>query len=201
MTDGPPRLLIITDRHQVPPSRTLGQTVAEALSAGARHILVRERDLDAPDWERLADELRQAAAHTGAVLLVASPAPVGPREGLHLRSTDPVPTVRPRLLGRSVHNPAEAARAARDRCDYMTVSPIAATRSKPGYGPALGVHGLRRLLAAVPDAPPALALAGVLPHQVQALRGAGAYGVAVMGAIMRAADPAATVATYLRHLT
>lgn len=201
MTVVPPRLLVITDRRQVPPSRTLTETVAEAMAGGARHVLLRERDLSVADRERLVDELEAlTAAYAGAMLLMASPAPATTGQGLHLRAADQPPVRRPAMLGRSVHNPTEAARAAGDGCDYMTVSPIAATRSKPGYGPALGVHGLGRLLAAVPDAPAPLALAGVLPHQVQALRGAGAYGVAVMGAIMRAPEPAAAVDAYLRHL-
>jgi len=43
-------------------------------------------------------------------------------------------------------------------CDWMTVSPVWETASKPGYGPALGSAGLAALL---PGAPAIYALGGV----------------------------------------
>ena len=55
------------------------------------------------------------------------------------------------------------------------------TASKPGYGPALGVPGLAALL---PGGPPAYALGGITgPAGARACRQAGAYGVAVFGAV------------------
>lgn len=86
--------------------------------------------------------------------------------------------------------------------DYVTLSPVYASRSKPGYGPALGLArfaaaaaGLRRAAAPVP----VVALGGVAtPAQVVDCLAAGAHAVAVLGAFMRSADPAATAATLVR---
>ncbi len=74
----------------------------------------------------------------------------------------------------------------------MTVSPVFLTASKPGYGPALGLDGLTKIIAAA--AGPVVALGGITPDNAALCRGAGASGIAVMGEVMRAADPHATVA-------
>jgi thiamine-phosphate pyrophosphorylase len=115
--------------------------------------------------------------------------PAGGRiaDGVHLSALATVPAPRPPMVGRSCHSAADLAAAAWEGCDYATISPIFLTASKPGYGPALGVDALR-------DPPlPVYALGGIGPAQVQACRDAGATGVAVMGHVMRADDPAVAV--------
>jgi thiamine-phosphate pyrophosphorylase len=97
---------------------------------------------------------------------------------------------------RSCHSLAEVQAAEREGCDWVTLSPIFTTASKPGYGPALGVGGLVSLLAATTV--PVYALGGIdSPEAVAACRSAGAHGVAVMGAIMRARRPGPLVAELL----
>jgi thiamine monophosphate synthase len=76
--------------------------------------------------------------------------------------------------------------------EYVTVSPVYPSASKPGYGPPLGLSTLRNWCAAC--AVPVLALGGVdSADRAGACVRAGAAGVAVMGTVMRAADPAAVV--------
>lgn len=95
------------------------------------------------------------------------------------------------LVGRSCHDAEGVRRAVAEGLDYVTLSPFAATRSKPGYGPALPEaayvrHGL-----------PVLALGGITVANATRAIDAGAHGVAVMGEVMRSADPAATVVRLL----
>ena len=63
--------------------------------------------------------------------------------------------------------------------------------SKPGYGPAVGRQGFAEIAAAA--AVPMLAIGGIDSARVGDLVAAGAAGVAVMGGVMRAADPAQEV--------
>lgn len=91
------------------------------------------------------------------------------------------------LVGLSAHSLAECRAAARANADYATLSPVFATASKPGYGPALGFDALH---AAAEIGLPVLALGGVGPEEARACRAAGAAGVAVMGGLMHAPDPA-----------
>jgi thiamine-phosphate diphosphorylase len=185
-----PRLLVLTDRTQC--TGPLADAVAAAVEAGARAVLLREKDLPAHDRAALAAAMAEILAPVGGTLVVA-----GGDGGaaVHLSAREPFPAARPALVGRSCHDAAEVAAAAAEGSDYVTVSPVFPTRSKPGYGPPLGPAGLAELTR---DTPPAYALGGVRPAGVPACRAAGAYGVAVMGAVMR--EPHA-VADFLRALT
>jgi thiamine-phosphate pyrophosphorylase len=102
-------------------------------------------------------------------------------------------------VGRSCHSVAELVEAQRRGAAYATLSPVFATPSKPGYGPALGLEGLAAACAAVPGLP-VVALGGVGPGRAAACRSAGAAGVAVMGEVMRSPDPAAVVRRLLAEM-
>ena len=80
----------------------------------------------------------------------------------------------------------------------MTLSPIYPTVTKPGYGPALGAGRAGGELAARRRCP-WLALGGIdSPGGSRHVRAAGAAGVAVLGAVMRADDPARVAASWPR---
>jgi thiamine-phosphate pyrophosphorylase len=207
VTAGPgfasPPLLVLTDRGLC--AAPLREVVATAVDCGARAVVLREKDLPPAERAELAECLTALLAPSGGVLIVAGAAPVaggrsvagGAAPGgarLHLAARDPFPTPRPALVGRSCHDAAEVVRAAAEGCDYVTVSPVYPTGSKPGYGPALGPAGLARLCR---PGLPVFALGGVLPPAVPHCRRAGAYGVAVMGPVMR--QPT-IVAAYLAAL-
>jgi thiamine monophosphate synthase len=180
-----PRLLVVTDRVQA--AGPLAAVVADAVAAGARAVLLRDRDL--PDDERaaLAADLRAVLDPVGGLLVtagsVAGPAHPAVHPAVHLAAAEPFPDPRPALVGRSCHSAAELAQARAEGCDWAFLSPVFPTASKPGYGPALGVEGFARLR---PPGPPVYALGGVLPEHVPDLLAAGAHGIAVMGPVMRA---------------
>jgi len=182
-----PPLLAITDRRQaVLPLPDL----AEALfAAGLRWLSVREKDLPAAEQAALARALVERARPWGATVTVhgdAELARVAGACGVHLPDGGD-PAAARRILGRdalvgvSAHGADGLRRAV--GADYATVSPVFASASKPGYGPILGVDGLRHCVTAA--APPVLALGGVDAAGAAACMAAGAAGVAVMGTLMR----------------
>jgi thiamine-phosphate pyrophosphorylase len=114
-------------------------------------------------------------------LLVVVPDGTTPR----LRSSPRVRVVAERDLVKC-HSVLEVVAAA--GAPFVTISPVAPTASKPGYGPALGVEGVRAAAAAAGEMP-VFALGGVTVANAASFRDAGAYGVAVMGAVLRARDP------------
>lgn len=163
-------LLVLTDRTQTG-RRSLADVVR-----GAPAVVLREKDLVRHEREALARELRSLVG----ILLVASDTTID-ADGVHLASDDPFPSLRPEIVGRSCHSRADLERAAAEGCDYATLSPIFASSSKPGYGPALGIEALH-------DTPlPVYALGGVDETNAAACIDGGAVGVAVMGAAMRGA--------------
>lgn len=196
-----PRLLVLTDRAQCAAAgRTLRDTVTAAVRAGAPAVLLREKDLPHRDRRDLARTLVEVTSAHGADLFVAGDphlARTVGAAGVHLAGDDPLPDpTRDRadlLVGRSCHDAIQVAAAVAEGVDYVTVSPFAPTPSKPGYGPALGPDGVAALTAAAAPVP-VLALGGITPANADAALASGADGLAVMGAVMQAADPGRVVA-------
>jgi thiamine-phosphate pyrophosphorylase len=195
----PAPLLVITDRHQ---ARLPVEAVVDAVGrGGGRWLLVRDRDLERGERERLAARLAQVARGHGMHVSVSADVELAAALGasIHLQSPAAVAPARRRLgagavIGMSAHGLAEVAAAAAAGADYVTLSPIFLTASKPGYGPALGLAAIG---AAAGLGVPVLALGGVVAENVGACIAAGAAGVAVMGEIMRSASPAMAVGAYL----
>jgi len=198
----PSRLLVLTDRSQLPAGRSLVEQVERCIDAGACSVCLRERDL--PDDQRLAlaTSLAGLLRPVGGRLVVAAPLPAAAAwgavaDGVHLRRSDPVPP-HASLVGRSTHDEAELRAAVEQGCDYVTLSPYAATASKPGYGPALGPAGLRGVIDAVPlGETKVLALGGISSDNAAQAMAAGAHGVAVMGEVIRAGDPGRVIRALL----
>ncbi|MET7242254.1 thiamine phosphate synthase, partial [Methylobacterium sp. EM32] len=86
------------------------------------------------------------------------------------------------LLGVSAHSLGDVRAAREAGADYVTLSPIFLTASKPGYGPALGLGVLREAAGVMPVA----ALGGIDAKTANSCYRAGADAVAVMGYIMKA---------------
>ncbi|GJE61842.1 thiamine phosphate synthase [Methylobacterium trifolii] len=199
----PSPLLVVTDRHGHP--RPLVETVQAVLAAGARWIWLRDKDMAADDRHRLAEAVAECVRTAGGVLTVGGDPALAARlgaDGVHLPGGTTEEAIRAAqrvlrpgaLVGISAHGPGDLAVAARAGADYATLSPTFETASKPGYGPALGLAGLREMAGI---GLPVIALGGIAPDAVPACRAAGAAGIAIMGGVMRAADPGAATRTYL----
>ena len=199
-----PPLLVFTDRRQAP--RPLVEVAAQAFAGGARWLVLREKDLPPDDLAALTQALKPIAETYGARLALAGSAADAFTCGLdavHLpRDGDPKAARgllgETALIGLSAHDLAEAERAAAAGADYVTLSPVFESPSKPGYGPALGLDGLGELARRLPL--PVLALGGVTAERVASLREAGAAGVAVMGAVMAAAEPGKATAALIDRI-
>ncbi|KTS24945.1 thiamine monophosphate synthase [Methylobacterium indicum] len=191
----PARLLIVTDRHGCP--EPLETRVAACLAAGARWIWLRDRDLPAPERAALAENLAAQVARVGGALTIGRDVELAAQvgaAGVQLGDAAAVAPARVRLgrgalLGVSAHSLAEVRAAREAGADYVTLSPIFLTASKPGYGPALGLAALGKAAALMP----VVALGGIDPTTAPSCRAAGAATVAVMGAVMRASAVAARI--------
>lgn len=205
MTLPQPPLLLITDRRQA--CMPLEEVVRAAIGAGCRWVSLREKDLGPAERLTLLRRLLAIGRPAGARVTVhedIATAEEAGADGVHLPGGGAVAAARARLgpdalIGISAHAAAEVVAAGEAGADYATLSPIWPSPSKPGYGPALGSEALR---AASHTAPiPILALGGIDPARAAAARRAGAAGVAVMGGIMAAADPAAATARLIMALS
>ncbi len=101
------------------------------------------------------------------------------------------------LIGRSLHGPGGLARAR--GADFVVFGPVFETPSKARYGPPQGIARLAAICEAAGELP-VLAIGGVTEDRVEEVVAAGAAGVAVVSAILRARDPAAAVRGLVRAL-
>ena len=201
-----PRLLVLTDRRQSEAAgRTLPETVAAAVGAGARAVVFREKDLRPAPRRELAEAVCAAVGRGRALMIVASDVALARAigaAGVHLAATDPWPDAGGAgelVVGRSCHDAGDVSGAGLCAVAYVTLSPVHYSPSKPEYGPPLDLEGLAAGVRA-PGAPPVYALGGVTPGRAAPCIAAGAAGVAVMGGVMGAPDPAAAVAALLDEL-
>ena len=119
-------------------------------------------------------------------------------DGVHGGADDlPVAVLRrlmgPRaLVGGTARDPDTARRHQDHGASYVGVGPVYATATKAGLPDPLGPAGVEKVAAAVDI--PVIAIAGITVARVPELLDAGAHGVAVIGAVAHAADPAAAAA-------
>jgi thiamine-phosphate diphosphorylase len=98
-------------------------------------------------------------------------------------------------VGASVHAAAEASVAAAEGAAWVVAGNVAATPTHPGAEPR-GRDFLRAVVAAA-GAVPVVAIGGVRPDDVPALRAAGAHGVAAIRGVWDAADAERAAIAYL----
>jgi thiamine-phosphate pyrophosphorylase len=101
------------------------------------------------------------------------------------------------LVGVSVGTRAEVWDAAQGGADFVLAGSVYATASHPGRM-AMGPERLAELAVL---GVPLVAIGGVTPGRVDAVRAAGAYGVAAIRAVWDADDPAEAVSRFLEALS
>jgi len=201
------RLYLVTDRD-LAGGRPLAEIVRLALRGGVTAVQVREKSLGASRFLEEVLELQRVLAGTGVPLVVNDRVDVAlaaRADGVHVGQDD-LPAAEARrlvgpsmLLGVSVATADEARRALDHGADYVSVSPVFLTPTKPDAELAVGLEGVARVRSAAGDAP-VLAIGGINAGNARAVVAAGADGVAVVSAVMSAPDPEAAAADLRREV-
>ncbi|MCS7225701.1 MAG: thiamine phosphate synthase [Gloeomargarita sp. SKYB31] len=188
------------------PGPQLLEIVESALQAGLS--LVQYRDKDAPDGQRydIAKQLCELCHRYGALFIVNDRVDIAlavGADGVHLGQQDlPLPVARrllgpERLLGCSTTNPSELQRAIDGGADYIGVGPVYATPTKAGKPPAGWDYVA---YAARTWTKPWFAIGGIDLDNCGDVLAAGAQRVAVVRAIMTAANPGDVTQQFLQKL-
>jgi len=203
-----PRLMLVTDRARCAP-RDLIEIVAAAVEGGVELVQLREKDLSARGLLALARRLRDVTRGR-ARLLINDRVEVTllcEADGVHLSErgfavTQAREVCRARtpdlLVGRSIHSLEAARKAERQGADYLIAGSIFTTASHPDTKPQ-GPDFLRDVCAAVTI--PVFAIGGVTRTNARACLEAGAHGVAVIGEVMGANDPALAASNLLAEIS
>lgn len=185
-------LYLITDRFKTR-GRSLKEVVTAAYNAGVKAFQLREKDLPAKELFLLAEDLRKAIPKGKLFINDRLDIALGVgANGVHLGrgSFSPIDVKRvlnsSLLVGVSTHSLEEALEAEKGRADFITFGPVFYTPSKAAFGPPLGLERLREVVEKVDC--PVFAIGGIKKENIRDVIMAGAYGVALISAIMEADD-------------
>jgi thiamine-phosphate pyrophosphorylase len=155
-----------------------------ALEGGVRWIQLRAKRLPADVWVAEAAAIAGLCRDFGAIFVVNDSPEVALRALLGEHA----------IVGVTLNEPGHVARYAGVRVDYAGVGPYRHTLSKQKLAPIHSAGSLAGLIAAAAPLP-CYAIGGVTAADWPVVRGLGAHGIAVSGAIALAADPVSAART------
>ena len=198
------RLYYVTDPDLSGGRDRVAHTVEQAVLGGATVVQFRDKNADDDTFRkgvlacREAIESAVAKGAAGAELFVNDRLGIAVELGthLHIGQSDGDPAVvrealgPDRLLGVSVSSRAELDAIAATGCaDVVGLSPVWSTSTKTDTAPALGLDGVRELLAARPACLPAVAIGGINATNAAEVIATGVDGICVVSAIAAATRP------------
>jgi len=199
----PRRLLcVITDQQSNPV-----ELARMALEGGARMVQLRRKSASGRDLFEWAVRIQALCREYEALFIVNDRGDIAlaaHADGVHLGQQDmPVASARAllgpeTLIGVSVSNPSEAAKAAEEGADYLGVGHIFPTSSKEKPMPPIGTSAIRPIIEA--SGLPVIAIGGIELQNVAEVIKAGASGVAVISAVSGSADPVAATRELVKRI-
>lgn len=174
--------------------------VRQALVAGVTTI---QFCWEGPDRKMLeiAKELRTLTKEFHSMLIVNNRLDIAlavEADGLHLGQNDmPIELIQKHIprhmkLGLTISSAAELLASIHLPIDYYGVGAVFESQTKPGE--VVGLDRIREIRALTTK--PIVAIGGITELNINAVRGAGADGVAVIGAIYESSDIASTVRSF-----
>lgn len=179
----------------------------DILSAGAKSIQLREKDLPTRELLDMAYWMRELTNEYDAKLFINDRVDIAlavQADGVHLgQSSIPAHAARKAsndslLIGVSTHSIDEAVRAESEGADFITLGPIFETPSKMKYGRPIGIDTIRHVKSRV--SLPVIAIGGINLDRIPEVLHAGSDGVAVISAILTAENIEKTTEDFLRIL-
>jgi thiamine-phosphate pyrophosphorylase len=188
--------------------RPLTDLLREAAGHGIRLFQYRDKQASMKEAYRQALALRQAATEVGAVLIINDRCDLAmavQADGVHLGQEDlPIAYARKllgpdKIVGLSTHNQAQVREAATARPDYIGFGPLFGTTTKTDHEPVVGIEGLG-VVRPLTDLP-IFAIGGITEGSAGEVIAAGADGLAVISAILKAPDLGAAIRNFRQSLS
>jgi thiamine-phosphate pyrophosphorylase len=189
------RLCLVTDRG-LAAGRSVVDIALAAVRGGATMVQLREKHATTRAFVEQARALKAALEPLGVPLAINDRLDVAlavDADGLHVGQDDmPVADAQRlmgpgKFIGLSITALEQVLRPDAAAADYLGVGPIYAQLTKSDAAPPLGLDGLRRLRGLTGK--PVVAIGGLTPANSAPVLAAGADGLAVVSAIVAAADP------------
>ncbi len=170
--------------------------VQQAIEAGCRIVQYREKEKSTAEMVTEAKEIAALCREHDVLFLVNNDVDVAlavDADGVHLGQQDmPIAIARKlleggKIIGVTVHNLEEALQAEKQGADYVSVSPIFETKTKPDAGKPAGIELIKEVKEGAKL--PIVAIGGINEGNVQLVLEAGADSVAVISAIVCSNNP------------
>jgi thiamine-phosphate pyrophosphorylase len=187
-------LYVVTD-EKIRKGVTHAQIAKEAVSGGADVIQLRDKEMTGRELFFTACEIREITTRSGVLFIVNDRidiAMASGADGVHLGQDDfPLSEARKVapdnfIIGISVGSVAEAVNAEIGGADYVAVSPVFGTGTKPDAGPGYGTSLIRLIRQEVSI--PVIGIGGISKDNVREVLLSGAAGIAVISAIVCSED-------------
>jgi len=199
------RVYLLADTSLLPTDQ-LTRVVAAAIRGGVTCVQLRAKKETTLRMIELGRELKEVCASSGVPFIVNDRVDVAlavEADGVHvghLGEEDMSPRDARRLMGYgaivgvSVGSAEEARTATLQGTGYVSAGPMFETATKTNAGPAQGEPLLRAVRAATPL--PLVVIGGITESRARGLYSAGAEGLCIGSAILRAADPEAAARAF-----
>jgi thiamine-phosphate pyrophosphorylase len=187
-------LYIITD-EMIGRGKTHAEIARLAIAGGADAIQLRDKSCSSREMVRIGRVIRGITRRSSVLFIINDRLDVAltcGADGVHLGQgdmrTDVARQIAPPgfIIGVSVSTVDDALRAERDGADYVALSPVFSTGTKSDAGPGQGLEVLREIRRNV--SVPVIAIGGIRRENIRDVIAAGADGVAVISAVVGAAD-------------
>lgn len=174
-----------------------------ALEGGCRWVQLRMKDASIQDFLRIGKEVRRLCDSYQATFIlddhVELVREIG-ADGVHLGKKDmPVAEARKTLgndciIGGTANTFDDVKMHYEASANYIGCGPFRFTTTKQGLAPVLGLEGYRSIRAQMSAEGidlPMVAIGGITAEDIPAIMQTGVSGIALSGAVLRAADPVA----------
>ena len=174
-----------------------------ALDGGCRWVQLRMKDASIHDFLRIGKEVRRMCDSYQATFIlddhVELVREIG-ADGVHLGKKDmPVAEARKTLgndciIGGTANTFDDVKMHYEASANYIGCGPFRFTTTKQGLAPVLGLEGYRSIIAQMSAEGidlPVVAIGGITAEDIPAIMQTGVSGIALSGAVLRAADPVA----------
>lgn len=188
--------------------RPLVDVLKASATAGAKLFQYRNKTASMKAAYAEALPLRKVAHELGVLFIVNDRCDLAlavDADGVHLGQGDlPLNLARKvmgpdKLIGISTHNPEQVRVATAGGPDYLGFGPIFTPGSKADHDSVVGIAGLKAIRSLTPL--PIFAIGGITLESIEDVIRAGANGVAIISAILKASDIRDTVSAFVLRLS
>ena len=200
-------LYVILD-SSVSSNRPLVDVLKASATAGAKIFQYRNKTASMKVAYEEALPLSKVAQELGVLFIINDRCDLAlavDADGVHLGQGDvPLNLARKvmgpdKLIGISTHNREQVIAATAGDPDYLGFGPIFTPGSKLDHDPVVGIVGLKTIRQLTPL--PIFAIGGITLDNAEDVRQAGANGVAVISAVLKASDVAQAVNDFVARLS